>query len=270
MHKTNLILDHWKKEEKTLSKNLILLRQKLSKEAIHDLRVAIKKLRAYQELFFVLQKETERIPGETETYFHKTESLFNILGRQRDVEICLELTDILKKEDEYVCPQLTIFLQAVLKMAKAWSNQEIHRYRKNELLKIGFLLKQEQSLKDSPALNLKIISAIDKMLEKLTSHFRQPHQLRMTLKTVYYWVSLLANKENYQPELLHSILDDLGSWQDHEVLSLRLKHFRKDYLPKPFEEYAVVKEMEALTNEKKKSLVLSARNKTKRWLKAIQ
>ncbi|MEQ1678748.1 MAG: hypothetical protein ABL876_18775, partial [Chitinophagaceae bacterium] len=140
---------------------------------------------------------------------------------------------------------------------------------KKELSKIGFLIKQEQAVKDAPALNLKIISAIDKLLEKLAGHFRQPHQLRKTLKSVYYEISLLVNKEKYQPELLHSILDDLGSWQDHEVLSARLRHFRKDYMPKSFDEHAVLKEMEAITNDKKKSLVQSARKKIKHWLKAI-
>lgn len=270
MYKTNLILYYWRKEEKVFSRHLMQLRQKLNKDAIHDLRVAIKKLRAYLELFLLLQKETELIPGEAETYFHKTESLFDIIGRQRDVEICLELTGILKNEGKYACPQFTIFLQAILKITKAWSNQEIHRYTKKELLKIGFFLKQEQALKNGASLNLEIISAIDKLLEKLTSHLKQPHQLRKTLKTVYYWISLLNNKEKYHPELLHNILDDLGSWQDYEVLLLRLRHFRKDYIPKPFDEYTVLREMEAIINEKKKTLVLSAQNKTKRWVKTIQ
>lgn len=269
MDTANLILPSWKKEQQVFDKNLAVLRQKLNKEAIHDLRVAIKKLRAYLELFLLIQNETEAIPGEAKQYLYKTEALFNILGRQRDVEICLELTDAIKKEAGYTCPQFTIYLRALLKMAKAWSNQEIHRYNKKELTKIAFLLKQEKPAEDAVELNQKIKALITKLLAELVTHFRQPHQLRKILKQVYYWLNQLNDNKKYLPDTLHNILDDLGSWQEHEVLSVRLKHFRKDYLPKPFEEYAVLKEMETIIDEKKKALINAARNKTRHWLKTI-
>ncbi len=269
MDAANPILVQWKKEQKVFEKNLALLRQKLNKEAIHDLRVAIKKLRAYFEFYLLLKKKEDLASGSLDGSLHSTEELFTTTGRQRDVEICLEIITEFKKSPSISINQFSLYLQTILKITKAWTNQEIHRYKNKELKKIAFLLKQEPEFSNSIELEQIIKSAIDEKVGKVSTHFKKPHLLRKNLKSVYYWLNLINQSGKYQPPLLHSILYDLGSWQDHDVLLVRMKHFRKDYLPKSFDEHAVLKELEKNIQERKGNLLRSAINKTRKWLKAI-
>lgn len=269
MDAVNTIPVQWKKEKKVFEKNLAILRQKLNKEAIHDLRVAIKKLRAYFEMYLLLKKTEDLASGSLDQSLHSTEELFNITGRQRDVEICLEIITELKKNTAISIDKLSLYLQTILKITKAWTNQEIHRYRNKELRKIAFLFKQEPDFCSNIELEQIIKSVIDKKIGLVRTHFKKPHLLRKNLKSVYYWLNLINQSEKYQPPLLHSILDDLGSWQDHDVLLVRMKHFRKDCLPKSFDEHAALKELEKNILEKKSNLLRSSINKTRKWLKAI-
>lgn len=271
MDTANPILIQWKKEQKVFEKNLALLRQKLNKEAIHDLRVAIKKLRAYFEFYLLLKKkeDLDLASGSLHESLRSTEELFITTGRQRDVEICLEIITEFKSSPSISINQFSLYLQTILKITKAWTNQEIHRYKNKELKKIAFLLKEEPELNNSIQLDQVIKTAIDEKIGVIRNCFKKPHLLRKNLKSIYYWLNLVSQSEKYQSPLLHNILDDLGSWQDHDVLLTRMKHFRKDYLPKSFHEHAALKELEKNIQKRKSNLLRSAINKTRKWLKAI-
>ena len=117
----NTIFLHWKKSQKDFDKNLNRLQQQINTETIHDIRVAIKKLRALLNLYILFKKEPEWV-----YLLKKTENLFKVLGRQRDIEICWSLTDHFVKETNGSCKEWKHYLQAVLKITKAWVNQEIH------------------------------------------------------------------------------------------------------------------------------------------------
>ena len=269
MNNANPILINWRKEQKVFNQNLSLLQKKLEKEAIHDLRVAIKKLRAYLELYSQLKKVTDPVEAGQPGLLDKTEELFDTIGRQRDVEICLEVLTSFKEETNYSYPQLTLYLQAVLKITKAWSNQEIHGYKNKETKKIAFVLKQDNEIENTRELNQYIQSIIRHSAGETKSQFKKPHLLRKNLKSVYYWINIVNDNSEYHPELLHNILDDLGSWQDKEIALQRIKHFRKDYLPKSFDEYNKLKELEQYIDEKKSMLIKEACNKTRKWIKTI-
>ena len=65
------------------------------------------------------------------------------------------------------------------------------------------------------------------------------------------------------------LLDDLGNWQDNEILLTKVRHFRKDYLPKSFEETRSIKKLEEKVKTKKDAFRQSALGKTRRLLKKI-
>ena len=70
-------LGEWEANEKEVIKNLSIIRSEIKPEAIHDTRVAIKKLRAYCELLNELDKSAKiDLP--------QTKSLFDILGKHRE------------------------------------------------------------------------------------------------------------------------------------------------------------------------------------------
>jgi len=83
----------WKKSQKDFEHNFAPLQERIKTEAIHDIRVAMKKLRAYLELYRQLKKEPDY-----DYLFLKTGQLFLTLGRYRDIEICLSLLKGLEKE----------------------------------------------------------------------------------------------------------------------------------------------------------------------------
>jgi CHAD domain-containing protein len=267
--RTNTILFHSLKEQKVFTTNLKLLRKRLSTEAIHDLRVAVKKLNAYCELYILLQKQIDPLSFSNEELLNKTNELFDTIGRQRDVEICIELIDDLQKENDFSCPEFIHYLRTLLNITKAWSRGAIHQFRNKEIPVMAILLRKDKQHRNAGSLNQNIESVINLQLAELTNHFGKPHRLRKKLKSIFYWLSLVNGNEKYRPELLNNILDELGNWQNWEVLQVRLKHFRKDYLAKPFIEYDVLKKLELSISEKKKKTVKSTRSKTKKWLVAV-
>lgn len=261
------ILSHWRKEQKTFQKNLTSLRQKLNKDAVHDIRVAIKKLRAWLELFHRCRSQQDpHLPPPEDLLLH-TGNLFDIIGRHRDVEICLEQMAELKKKEGLACPPFTSYLNNLLKTTAGWANGAIHRYRNKELPRIHFLLKQEAATLPCEDTCKNQIKAL---INELPARISRPHQLRKALKTIYYWIFLLEDKAPFQPDHLHKLLDDLGRWQDLEVLHQRMRHFRKDFLPKPLEEFALLKKIEELLADRKKDLENRIKQQTRKWRRGVK
>jgi CHAD domain-containing protein len=263
----NTIFLHWEKTQKDFDNNLILLQQRINTEPIHDIRVAIKKFRAFLNLYIILKKEPD-----WEILLSKTENLFDVLGRLRDIEICLTQTTAFEKETNCKCKELKNYLQALLKTTRAWANQEIHLSRKKELAKAALLLKQDNSISDSNGFPNNIAAVIRNQLTETKKHFHKPHLVRKNLKEVYYWIALLPDENTrslWLDKELHNILDDLGNWQDLEILDVRIQHYRKDYLPKPFKEYQELKYFQTKIRDTKKLLLKSANSKARRWIKKV-
>ena len=258
---------HWKKSQKDFDKQLSRLQEQIITAAVHESRVTIKKIRAILNLYILFIKE----PG-WEQQLKRTEILFNILGRQRDVEICRSLTTSFEKETNASCKEWRQYLQTLLKITGAWANQEIHDYHKKELAKIALALKQDNKLPVGEDFFSALTTIIHTRLSAAKKHLRKPHQVRRNLKEVYYWISLFpANYagKTWQPDALHNLLDDLGNWQDNEILLQRIKHFRKDYLPKAFEEYKRLIAFQDKINDNKRLLLKTANSKVRRWMKMV-
>src|SRR6185369_8930329 len=84
------LIRHWKKELQVFHENLLILQKSSDTEAIHDIRVSIKKLRSYTKLF------SEVFDKDPKKHLTETKNLFSILGRQRNIEISVELLDHFK------------------------------------------------------------------------------------------------------------------------------------------------------------------------------
>ncbi len=265
MDETNLIARYWKETQDVFDTNLTTLQKQADKEATHDLRVAIKKLRAYFHLYTLLS-------GTGEDWLKDTESLFQVTGRQRDVEICMDLLSAYSKEHRYRFRELNEYFSDMLKKTKAWSVLAVKSYPTEELQKIADLVKHDPCLEDPQQLKREIRTIIDKKIAEVKHHFSRPHKVRQLLKEVYYWLTLLQTadaEEEYHAKDLHKILDELGNWQDYEVFLKRARHFKKDFLPASTDEYRHIKNMqETLTDENSKR-VRSAMSRVKRWMKKI-
>ena len=265
MSNIDFIFNYWEKEKKIFNKNLAVLKKHPRKKAVHDLRVAVKKFRAALELYFLIS-----VKPSGDDHLKETEQLFSVLGKQRDIEICLEIIDDSEKETGQKYPALKHYLRTVLSVACTWTKKAVRPYKKKELEAVALLLKNETPVIEQEELKYKMAGIINTRLVHCSNYYKQPHQLRQNLKEVYYWItmipeSLLPHVE-YEKEL-HDVLDDFGNWQNLSVFAIRLKHFRKDFLPKTHPEYHSIKMLEAASVEKKEILLQLALNKTTSLLK---
>lgn len=268
MTDNNFIFQHWKKEQQVFNKNFATLKKHNEKEAVHDLRVAVKKLRATIELYVLLTKEPL-----WENPLKETDELFNISGKQRDIEMALEVLGTLEKETGKKFPELKRHLQVCLSIAVKWTNISINEYKKKELAAIAILIKDEKSFHNQEEIKYKIIALINDSLEKSKNYFKQPHKLRQYLKEIYYWIRMLpvgSKVINEYEKELHHVLDDLGHWQDLAMLELKIKHYRKDYLPKAFSEYDSIKSLQETIQAKEKELLKSALMRIRKMVSKLQ
>src|ERR1051326_7925434 len=102
----NPLLRHWQTQVLVFQKNLSLLKGQMNVEAIHDLRVAIKKLRSYFKLYASLFKKKD-----TEKLFAGTKELFSVLGRHRNIEMSKQLLLSFAGKNKRVSDPLLVHLQ---------------------------------------------------------------------------------------------------------------------------------------------------------------
>jgi len=146
----NIVFPCWKNEQGVLNKTLAVLKQQPETNAVHDIRVAVKKLRALLRLYVLLTEEQLwKYP------LKETEDLFSILGKQRDIEICMELLQRLEKETSKKYPEFRRYLDAALNTAQQWTTNAVRAYKKRELSAVALMLKTESIPFTSEELKLK-------------------------------------------------------------------------------------------------------------------
>ncbi len=69
---------------------------------------------------------------------------------------------------------------------------------------------------------------------------------------------------------MDKVLDQLGSWQDHQVLLIRTKHFRKDFVAKKTQEHRSYKRLEEHLKGKSEKLLASANTNLQKLLKPFE
>jgi len=251
MRHSNFIFLYWRKEQKEFNKNFRILSQGPDKNAVHDLRVAIKKLRATLKLYAIITSKKD-----WQNLFIETKKLFTVLGKERDVEISTELLLEDEKKNEADYSNAKTYLQSLLQTMQSWSQDALKNYPKTELTTLTLLLSKDADNHTKEWLVEKTIEVINDSLQKIKNYYKKPHKIRKLLKDIYYWLKMLP--KNTLPDSLEKelekILDDFGNWQNDEVFLSKVKHFRKDNLPDAFKEYDSLKALEENIEESKEKL----------------
>ena len=269
---SNPILRHWKKQQQIFLYNLAILKKQINAEAIHDLRVAIKKLRSYFKLYVIICEQ-----ADWKSDFSETEKLFSILGKYRNVEMNYNLVESFAEENLAAYPSLQSHFIANLRIAAGWIKKIVDEYESDELKAFSEKLNSGLSKFTNEQIQDEIQKIIRGDLKKAIPHFKKlrenTHEVRKHLKDIFYWLELCPAEVIYstpQRKKLHKILDGLGDWQDNEVLLIKVKHFRKDYIAKEADEYNDLKQLEKFIKNKKDDLLNVAEEKMKTFLKEPQ
>ena len=239
---TNLILKNWLLQEKVFNENLILSRKRPTKLFVHDLRVAVKKMRSYLRL-------KEELTGvEWKGSFLKTSALFKSFGRLRDYDMSLTLIRKLERKEFLSFIFFKEYLSVNRSLSRKWAKQDALKFNEQEphifnqqfdLLPIG---KEEICEKIIQLSALKI-----KKVKNLAKHFQKnAHEIRKQLKDLYYWLKICPKGvvEGFiNMRVLDRMLTYLGNWQDHVILKKKIKQYKQD-LPKRNEEKIMLKDLE--------------------------
>lgn len=258
---TDFIYFFWEKEQKIIKKNLEILKKQQGKKPAHDIRVAVKKLRAALNLFYLLTDMRE-----SEDLLKNTNQLYSVIGKQRDLDICIEIIETAEKETGNKYPDLKKFIRSLLSDARKWTRLEVKKYKRIELEETATFLKDNIKNFEPEDLKYKIKVIIVARLNYCRSLYKIPHKLRQNLKELYYWIKMIP--ESIFPPFtsekeLVQLLDDFGNWQNLTVIEIKLKHYRKDYLPKTFPEYYLIKMLEVMVKEKMEVLLKASIYNTK-------
>jgi CHAD domain-containing protein len=254
---SNPIFRHWNSELKIFKKNIALLQQQLTADAIHDLRVAIKKLRSCFKLYMaLLEKEDIR------KFFSKTTELFSVLGKHRNIEISRQLLLSFAGKNKQSLHSLFVYLALLQDQISEYCQPMLRNHDIDDLneltieLELGLKnLSPEETLNKTKNL---VASSMENVRHNLKHFKEKSHLIRKDLKDVLYRArifeeDLLFTKS--QLEMIDKILDHLGNIQDHEVMITNIKNFRRTVLSKGSSEYSLIRDIESRAKKKKDTLV---------------
>ena len=268
MPEENPILLYWRSELQVFNENLLSLREQINEKAIHDLRVAIKKLRSSVKIYSELTKKKNKkeLPADIN-------ALFSILGKQRDIEMSKNLLLSLGGKNKALLNPILVYLQLLQEQAGEYSRPPIHQLEPGKLEALTSQMETGLArLTDDELLSKskETINASVKKVEDDLRHFKERfHLVRKKLKDIYYQSKMFHGHSSFsKPQLkaLDTILDHLGNIHDHEVLVSNLKNFRKTILADTMKEYAMIKRIEERVKKKKDDLLDKAYASTEKLI----
>lgn len=263
------MLRHWQTELNVFNKNLSFLRAALSTNAVHEIRVAIKKLRCYFKLYQLLSEKKE-----AEKLFSDTNALFSILGKHRNIEMSRKLLSTPGKNNQAM-KFFFVYLQTMQKQTGMYCRQALAKYKPGDLNKLTQEIKNDLENYTTEEMFTKLDKIIKTSLQKVKHDFKhfkdRSHLIRKELKDVFYRFKLFENPPLTEPQVktIDKILNCLGDIQDSEVVITNLKNFRKMILPKETAEYHLVKKTEQDLRSTKDRLLGKAEKMTQKFLEEL-
>ncbi len=256
----NFLLKHWEEQTEVFLKNLASVRLKPGKRNIHDLRVAIKKMKSTLRLANLF------IHDDKKPDFNSIRLLFRLTGKYRDVEMSIFLLKKIAGKEKLELPSLIRNLRAMLIVTRNTAKQEAQKDQETELAFIHNWISGQLSPVSNNMLEKKIeeqVACITSELKKLHEKFSQhAHEIRIRLKQLFYWLKLPDVNPFFdkgQMKILDKVLTALGNWHDYFVLHEKTKRFRKEYLVKNTPEYSYTRKAEEIIKLLQEQWLTSAR-----------
>ncbi|MBS1656330.1 MAG: CHAD domain-containing protein [Bacteroidetes bacterium] len=223
----NTISEHWVSLQKKFEILLAQLKQQNSKEGVHDIRVLIKHFNAYNRLYENILHKKRKNDKLTDTKI-----FFSSLGRQRDLEMSLELLSAFENKTGKSYLAFKDFISASLITASQNSNKTVSSFDHSEIIKTGEEIKLRLSyISEDEMIHItkkeckKTISKTNLLAKKFT---KNAHAIRKQLKRLGYWLKLLPEQSllsKRETNSLNSLLDELGKWQDNRMLIKEMDSF---------------------------------------------
>ena len=170
MSGNNLILKNWFLQEKVFNENLFLSRKRPTKIAVHDLRVAVKKMRSYLRLKEELTKD------EWKESFSKISALFKSFGRLRDYDMSLTLIRKLERKEFVSFIYFKEYLSVNRSLTRKWVKQDSLKFNEQEPDVFNEQFDFLPATHEEVCEKIVRLSALKiKKVKNLTKHFQKMH-----------------------------------------------------------------------------------------------
>lgn len=245
---SNFLLQHWQEQYTIFLDNLARIRVKPAKKPVHDIRVALKKLKSMVR-FAALSTGAE--PAKFETI----QQFFRLTGKYRDADMSLSLLNKTGKDEKIAIPSFSSNLRAMLRATRKSSAESAALPHEAELDTISEWIKERLTAMTNDDLDkkteeqgLELLKDIQPLVEKFSHN---AHAIRKKLKRLFYWLKQCPVNpffDNKQMKAFDRTLTALGNWHDYFVVNNKLRKFRKEYLIRKTAEYDHAKKMEQVFN----------------------
>lgn len=213
------------------SKNYEEATAEINKQAIHDLRVSLKKLKSSLTLLGILVPEFE-----SKIIFKSTRSLFKKLGKIRDLQVTASLiqnNDIFRKRGG---KRFHKFLERRIKRKESHLKKWVSHFESNSIEETFFeAINHSKQLVDSWILDSSTI--LIRTLKSEISDYKSTelHRARISLKQVHHTMDICHNIDpdfltgEINTDQLGKIEKLLGDWHDQVILkSILIKYIKKN------------------------------------------
>src|SRR5688572_2648755 len=226
MKRPDLLLKRWLEQKKVFNNNLLINRKRPTIDSVHDMRVAVKKLRSYLRL-------KRRLNGsEWKESFSTISALFKSFGTVGDLDMSLALLRKQEHKKLLLFPFFKEDLFAKRSTSRKSAKQDAIKFNEKDLDVFENQFDLDLTDKEICEKIIQHAGSKIKKVKELTDHFQKnAHKIRKLLKDVYNWVKIdpkYFDKEFISIRALDQMLKHLGSWQDHFVFRKKITQFIKD------------------------------------------
>jgi len=241
----------------------IVTRAIQDEEAIHQMRVAIKRIRSIRKL-----KKHINFPSLLSVdQYSEIKALFALSGQMRDLHVQQKLLKKISKELEIEFTDFTNYLIELETQLSQQLQQSLQSFNLEQLDELGDGSVLPDLPKDNIDLEKESFSFLSNKLEKI-NHLIQTiyqdefvHDLRKQVKQLFFILNFFSTyfpeREigSYDTKELKGVGEKLGAWNDREVIKSSVEEFivsREDNYLEAHPEYARL--LEFIKEEKQKYL----------------
>ena len=258
----NLLILSWDEQARIFKENLEIIQHGPTKNGIHDIRVAVKKLRCYLKL-------NEELTGKVWIEeFKIIKVFFKQMGKLRDFENTYSIAQKLSRNEKYSLPHFKKYLQSSIRLEKQWVRQSAVDFNFSLIDQISEKMHDCQAAITNDILIKKIKGLADNIFKKVLTLSgdlaENVHEIRKLLKDLFYWLAILPaeildNSVRYRK--MEKLLDKMGDWQDLYMFLYKVKQYKKQYSVKGTEEVEFLKRIREKVKDMQKEILNSIARK---------
>lgn len=244
-----ILLVFFQQSSQNFSDQAQLCRISLSKKNIHNLRLALKNLKAYCELLDAILPRKPVKKSFPETF----DQILDVLGSLRDLQVAEKTLDSLSSELKISLKKLKLRLSKLRKGHTIFVHEQVLAFQPEaELAKIAAKTDRLLARQTGPeSLKPQFIKYIHETVRNITSltslrhSERVLHKIRSYVKSLYFTVQVFsrepwfAEMDHIRPEFLNQVQIELGEWHDLTVIKVILQNLNRPAKKEPIKPWKI-------------------------------